>query len=166
MLCTLVYSLCFLVFFVTIMPFFGLQACVGNYHKIRNTHVVTNNPAIYKNKGRHYFNAIICTLYSVRRIRTSITKELKAFSIYSRIGVPYGLLLHFPPLLSTHFPLLHFPLLHFSPLQFWPYRIFHSRVFSRPICSPSICSGNWNRLVHFDRRAFIGGPRWMIWFQL
>ena len=28
------------------MPFFGLQAGVGNYQKITNTHVVTNNPPI------------------------------------------------------------------------------------------------------------------------
>ena len=34
----------------------------------------TNNPPTFKNKGRNYFNAITGTLYSVRRIRTSITK--------------------------------------------------------------------------------------------
>ena len=72
MLCTFVYSFLHVYFFlfsVTKMPFFGLQACVGNYQKITNTHVVTNNPPNFKNKGRNYFNAITGTLYSVRRIR-------------------------------------------------------------------------------------------------
>jgi len=62
-------------FSVTKKPLFGLQACVGNYQKITNTNATANNPPIYKNKGRHYFcNAIIITVYSIRRIRTSIAK--------------------------------------------------------------------------------------------
>jgi len=41
--------ICVLVFSVTIMPFFGWQACVGNYKEITNTHVVTDNPPNFKN---------------------------------------------------------------------------------------------------------------------
>ena len=49
--CTFMFSC----FSVTNMLFFGLQACVGNYQKITNTHIVTNNPPNFKNKGRNYF---------------------------------------------------------------------------------------------------------------
>ena len=73
---TFIHFLHVYVFFsVTKKPLFGLQACVGNYQKITNTNATANNPPIYKNKGRHYFcNAIIITVYSIRRIRTSIAK--------------------------------------------------------------------------------------------
>ena len=53
--CVFIFArICFLVFSITNMPFFGLQACVGNYQKISNTHVVTNNPPNFKNKDRNY----------------------------------------------------------------------------------------------------------------
>ena len=73
---TRLFIFCTCMFFsVTKKPLFGLQACVGNYQKITNTNATANNPPIYKNKGRHYFcNAIIITVYSIRRIRTSIAK--------------------------------------------------------------------------------------------
>jgi len=72
---TFIHFCTYMFFSVTKMPLFGLQACVGNYQKITNTNVAANNPPIYKNKGRHYFyNAIKITVYSVRRIRTSIMK--------------------------------------------------------------------------------------------
>ena len=41
--------------------------------------------------------------------------QFYAISVYSQVGYPWGLLLHFPP------------------LQLCPCRIFHSRIFSRPI---------------------------------
>ena len=59
---------------VTNVPLFGLQACVGNYQiiiYITNTNVVAN---IYsQTKATAIFKAVSITLYSVRRIRTTIT---------------------------------------------------------------------------------------------
>jgi len=72
--CNGVFILHVYVFFRYKYAILGLRACVGNYQKISNTNVVASYPPIYKSKGRQYFNAITSTLYSVRRIRTSITK--------------------------------------------------------------------------------------------
>ena len=72
--CVFIFArICFLVFPLQICLSLDCKLVLEIIRKLQ-TRIVSNNPPNFKNKGRNYFNAITGTRYSVRRIRTSITK--------------------------------------------------------------------------------------------